>query len=191
MNEGVIYILIIIGIYFLPTIIGVVRGHPSGGGIFALNLFLGITFIGWVGALIWSLSNKHLASLTQTVVMNGNSEDHPTWPAGSADPVVNPNRRLALQPQSVDVQCPMCAETIKIGAKKCRYCGEYFPEALTNGATAAGGNPPTGGPISQNASKNGLTDVVEFYKQDSGGGALTALIILPIILVLVMIFISK
>lgn len=42
--------------YFLPTIIAVLRRKTSSLGVFLLNLFLGWTFIGWVGALIWALS---------------------------------------------------------------------------------------------------------------------------------------
>ena len=44
-------------LYFLPTINAKSRKHPSRGGIFALNLFLGWTFIGWVAAVVWSASN--------------------------------------------------------------------------------------------------------------------------------------
>jgi hypothetical protein len=50
-------ILLLLGIvllYFLPSIISGVRNTEYFGGIFALNLFLGWTFIGWVGALIWA-----------------------------------------------------------------------------------------------------------------------------------------
>lgn len=42
--------------YFLPTFISAKRDHPNGTGIFLLNLFLGWTFIGWLAALIWSVS---------------------------------------------------------------------------------------------------------------------------------------
>lgn len=44
-------------LYFLPTMNAKSRKHPSRGGIFALNLFLGWTFIGWVAALVWSASS--------------------------------------------------------------------------------------------------------------------------------------
>lgn len=46
-------------LYFLPTIIAALRSHPSAGAIFAVNLFLGWTFIGWVLALIWSAGNTN------------------------------------------------------------------------------------------------------------------------------------
>ena len=40
--------------YFIPTIVG--WRKKNAGGIIALNLFLGWTFLGWVAALIWALS---------------------------------------------------------------------------------------------------------------------------------------
>ncbi len=42
--------------YWLPTIIGIVRKSPSVMGIAALNFFLGWTVIGWIMALVWSLA---------------------------------------------------------------------------------------------------------------------------------------
>lgn len=51
-------ILIAFAMYFLPTIIGFMRGHASKWGIFAMNLFLGWSVIFWFWAFIWSLSSK-------------------------------------------------------------------------------------------------------------------------------------
>jgi len=48
---------LILGSYFLPTIIAVQREHRSSDAIFFVNLFLGITVIGWLVALVWSLMN--------------------------------------------------------------------------------------------------------------------------------------
>jgi len=47
--------IILAGLYFLPTIIGFRK--RNAGAIFALNLLLGWTVIGWVVALIWALTN--------------------------------------------------------------------------------------------------------------------------------------
>jgi hypothetical protein len=52
--------------YFLPTIVAVLRRKASSLGIFLLNLFLGWTFIGWIGALIWALS----ADRRETIIVN-------------------------------------------------------------------------------------------------------------------------
>lgn len=53
--------------YFLPTILAVIRRKSSAVGIFLLNLFLGWTLIGWIGALIWALSSDRVASPTVIV----------------------------------------------------------------------------------------------------------------------------
>lgn len=42
--------------YIIPTIIAAVRGHHNVGAIAALNFLLGWTFLGWVVALVWSLT---------------------------------------------------------------------------------------------------------------------------------------
>lgn len=48
-------IILLIILYFLPTIIG--WNKKKSTGITLLNLFLGWTFIGWVGALIWAVTD--------------------------------------------------------------------------------------------------------------------------------------
>jgi len=55
-----ILVPLILGSYFLPTIIAVQRDHRSSDTIFFVNLFLGVTVIGWLVALIWSLMNPGL-----------------------------------------------------------------------------------------------------------------------------------
>jgi len=46
-----------LAIYFVPTIIGVARKAKHDGAIFALNLLLGWTVIGWVGAFVWAIAD--------------------------------------------------------------------------------------------------------------------------------------
>lgn len=57
MEVLVLLLCIAIGlaIYFIPTIIAVVRERINKGAIFCMNLFLGWNFIGWVIALIWAV----------------------------------------------------------------------------------------------------------------------------------------
>ena len=45
-------------IYFTPIGVAVLRGHRQIVAIAALNLFLGWTLLGWVGALVWALVNQ-------------------------------------------------------------------------------------------------------------------------------------
>lgn len=42
--------------YWLPTIIAIVRQAHSALGVFLVNFLLGWTVLGWVLALIWSLA---------------------------------------------------------------------------------------------------------------------------------------
>lgn len=54
-TELVIIIVLIIP-YFIPTIIAVIRKHQSTPAIVLINVLLGWTLIGWIAALVWSLS---------------------------------------------------------------------------------------------------------------------------------------
>lgn len=47
-------IVVILGIYFLPSIIAILRNHQDWLAIVFLNLFLGWTLFGWFKALLWS-----------------------------------------------------------------------------------------------------------------------------------------
>ena len=49
-------ILVSTFIYFLPTLIASLRGHKQFPQLAMLNLFLGWTAIGWLGALVWALA---------------------------------------------------------------------------------------------------------------------------------------
>ena len=53
-----VFALSVIVVYFIPLIIGFVRKHHQRFAILALNLLLGWTGIGWIVALIWSLTAK-------------------------------------------------------------------------------------------------------------------------------------
>jgi uncharacterized membrane protein len=63
-----IILLFLIPLYFLPLIIAVARHHSNVLGIFLLNLFLGWTFLGWIGALVWSVLNFEQPAPMQTAV---------------------------------------------------------------------------------------------------------------------------
>lgn len=54
---GILGLAVLLGFYFLPTIIAVMRGHRQTVPILLLNLFLGWTLIGWVVALVWSATS--------------------------------------------------------------------------------------------------------------------------------------
>ena len=50
-----IVFVIVFGIYFLPAIIAISNNRKNKVAITVLNIFLGWTFIGWVGSLVWAL----------------------------------------------------------------------------------------------------------------------------------------
>ena len=68
----VIGIIILLSLYFLPTIIAFMRNKENKISILALNLFLGWTLIGWVLSLVWALAVDKTA---QTItVVNSNQQ---------------------------------------------------------------------------------------------------------------------
>jgi hypothetical protein len=52
-----IFALFLFGVYFVPTIIAVARRRHNTLAIFILNFFLGWSLVGWVIALVWSVSS--------------------------------------------------------------------------------------------------------------------------------------
>jgi hypothetical protein len=44
-------------LYFLPSLIALIRGKRDTLAIFLLNLFLGWSVIGWIVALVWAAKN--------------------------------------------------------------------------------------------------------------------------------------
>jgi len=57
--ESLFLLLIIIALYFLPTIIA--WDKDGVGSVFIINLLLGWTLIGWIVALIWAINTKPVA----------------------------------------------------------------------------------------------------------------------------------
>lgn len=59
---GVLIVFALLGIlsvllYFLPLIVALYRNHPQVGPIAVINILFGWTFIGWVVAFAWCVSN--------------------------------------------------------------------------------------------------------------------------------------
>jgi T4 superinfection immunity protein len=50
------FLMILFLMYWLPTLVAIVRHTPSALGVAALNFFLGWTVIGWIMALVWALA---------------------------------------------------------------------------------------------------------------------------------------
>lgn len=102
-------VLLLVGlfIYFLPAWVASRNSHPNEVSIAVLNLLLGWTLLGWVGALVWAL----------------------TQPAPAAAPV-------AVQPLAGAgdrVACPFCGEMVMRQAIVCRFCGRDLERQTPTG----------------------------------------------------------
>lgn len=54
--DSAVAFTILIALYGLPSIVAFGRGKLKKGGVVALNILLGWTFIGWLAALVWSFT---------------------------------------------------------------------------------------------------------------------------------------
>lgn len=50
----ILVLLIVLALYVLPGIIASSRGHHNQMPIWIINIFLGWSLLGWVGALAWA-----------------------------------------------------------------------------------------------------------------------------------------
>jgi hypothetical protein len=121
-----VVILAILGtyIYFIPTFIARSRGHKNTLAIFALNLLLGWSLIGWTAALVWAM----LAD--QETRRRKYARSEPT-PFDSSPPSPPP-------PQATFIYtCPHCRRPVNVAANflghavVCGSCGQHFTATPT------------------------------------------------------------
>ena len=94
--HGLVFLLLALAFYFLPTIIG--HNKANVGAIFMLNLLLGWTVIGWIVALVWALTVDTPQPATTIVV----------------PPAVQ------IPPQ---MYCSSCGRVLNSGERFCSGCG--------------------------------------------------------------------
>jgi hypothetical protein len=51
-------ILILLALYFLPTMVALSRHHKDLTAILIINGFLGWSLVGWVVALVWAVKHQ-------------------------------------------------------------------------------------------------------------------------------------
>jgi uncharacterized membrane protein len=51
-------VILVFAIYFAPWLVANKRRHMNASAIGVLNLCLGWTFLGWVAALVWAMTNN-------------------------------------------------------------------------------------------------------------------------------------
>ncbi|MBO4472742.1 MAG: superinfection immunity protein [Clostridia bacterium] len=49
-----VFALAALFLYMIPTVIALRRRHPKRVLIFAVNLVLGVTILGYIGAMLWA-----------------------------------------------------------------------------------------------------------------------------------------
>lgn len=59
MNTTLIIVLIGTPIYFIPTFIAFKKNCKDKIAISIINLFLGVTLLGWIASLLWAISEKN------------------------------------------------------------------------------------------------------------------------------------
>ena len=94
--------------YFLPTLIALGRGHHQRTAILLLNLLLGWTFLGWVGALVWAATR---------VAPEANSRPREIRQSLMALSIGAPAAA------STEYRCSNCNAALAADAKFCSACG--------------------------------------------------------------------
>lgn len=61
-TKSSVLVVFVAGMYLLPWLLACFRSHRNTLAIFFLNLLLGWTVLGWVGALVWSATNSEKKS---------------------------------------------------------------------------------------------------------------------------------
>lgn len=56
--SGILWLLLGFALYLLPSLVSWARGVRARiqNGVFLLNLLLGWTGVGWIGALVWAVA---------------------------------------------------------------------------------------------------------------------------------------
>jgi hypothetical protein len=106
-TAAVLFFVAAPALYLLPLYEAWRRQHRSLAALAALNVLLGWTLLGWVGALVWALASPAAAAPAP-------APPPAPWPPG---PRTEPPAPRATR------RCPFCAEDVLAEAVKCKHCG--------------------------------------------------------------------
>ena len=119
------WILVMLAVYFVPAMVAASRKHNNLTAIFALNLLLGWTVLGWVAAIVWAL--------TGNITNRGPTpQTHVRCPDCRELILVGARKckhcGTALVPQGNDLAngtrpCPDCHRQAPLAEKYCPACG--------------------------------------------------------------------
>src|SRR3954463_14660338 len=101
--------------YFIPLLVAAGRRHRFIGAIGLINLALGWTVLGWFGAIIWAVNRD---------VRDRDIEPQPAPLDFMNEPrLIEPGENTQAIDAGASKKCKFCAESIKVEALVCRYCG--------------------------------------------------------------------
>ena len=102
-SNGYVYLVVLVGLYFLPTIIAKSRNVPNFGSIAVINVFLGWTLVGWVVALAMAARSVPATATSASVsTLGGVTQARPRT-------------------------CPNCKRPMQADASVCPHCGTASP----------------------------------------------------------------
>lgn len=112
-------------LYFCPSIVAAAREHPRKVPVIILNVLLGWTILGWVGALVWAYSAPERPASTS----DGNADELAELREHAAKPGWTEVPEPLNAPPAGLKRCPYCAEDVKVEAIKCKHCGSDLTAA--------------------------------------------------------------
>jgi hypothetical protein len=148
---GFLALIVLFTLYFLPSIVALLRKVPDAGSVIVLNLFLGWTFLGWVISMAMAARSNSTASI------NVNVSQHPGYGyagvaygqgqpavAGYGGPQVPqlPPRQPEQLPQPL--QIPRVQPTHQIPQTQTAHQPPRFPQAPAGQPHPSNGASPSG-----------------------------------------------